>query len=430
MRSDTFPKESSLAVLTGFAIAMALVAALGCGGSQNERTPEGQSVIRFWQFWTEPEVRAVITKAVEEFEATNPEYKVEITDLTWNDGHQKIVAAFAGGEVPDLLELGSDWIAEFADAGALTDLSTEYDRLNAQYVGWPSAMYAGRCWAMPWYLSTRVLYQNDTLAWNLALKPDRPPVIWDELLEWAAKANRRKPNFYGFGVNAAERHRLYKKFLPFLWSAGGDILSEDGSHCILDSPEGERALQFLVRLSKNGIIEKQAALDELFMSGRLLYHFSGDWLHRRMKDMDLKFGYSVHVIPSPGPGENRQVSFAGGEYLTIPRRASEPVGAVKLARHLLNTKSIFNLCIATGCPTPVSIEVGNNPYFLQDPIRRVFLQQLVMSQSPPVHPRWVDIEAEIEWGVEQALYEKLPVTAALVQTCERIDKILAATQTQ
>ena len=40
----------------------------------------------------------------------------------------------------------------------------------------------------------------------------------------------------------------------------------------------------------------------------------------------------------------------------------------------------------------------------------------------------VDIEAEIEWGVEQALYEKLPVTAALVQTCERIDKILAPEQ--
>src|SRR3989304_2926880 len=88
----------------------------GCGKEQAEKAAEGCTVIRFWQFWTEPKARAVITKAVEDFEAANPEFKVEITDLTWNDGHQKIVAAFAGGAVPDLLELGSDWIAEFADA--------------------------------------------------------------------------------------------------------------------------------------------------------------------------------------------------------------------------------------------------------------------------------------------------------------------------
>jgi ABC-type glycerol-3-phosphate transport system substrate-binding protein len=406
-------------------LALVMGMALSCGGGQSGGDGEGKTVIRFWQFWTEPDVRAVITNAVEDFEAENPQYDVEITDLTWNDGHQKIVAAFAGGRVPDLLELGSDWIAEFADAGALTDLTTEYQRLGDQYVGWPSSMYAGRCWALPWYLSTRVLYMNDTLAWALGLKKNRPPIIWDELLKWSAKANRRKPTIYGYGVNAAERHRLYKKFLPYLWSNGGDILSEDGSKCVMDSREGEEALQFLVRLARNGIIEKQAALDDLFMSGRLLYNLSGDWLYRRLQAADVPFPYSVHMVPSPRPGEGSQTSFAGGEYLTIPRQAAEPLGAIRLARYLLNNKNIFNLCIATGCPTPVSIEVGNNPYFLDDPVRRTFLLQLVHSKSPPVNPRWVDIEKEIEWGVEQALYEKLPVTAALVQTCERIDKILA-----
>lgn len=418
------------APLAQFAIVLTLGLCLGCGSGPDGGTEDGKSVIRFWQFWTEPDVRAVITKAAEEFEQENPEYTVEITDLTWNDGHQKIVSAFAGGQVPDLLELGSDWIAEFAAAGALTDLSSEYDRLNQGYVGWPSSLYAGRCWALPWYLSTRVLYQNDTLAWYMALKPDRPPVIWEELLQWAAKANRHKPSYYGIGVNSAERHRLYKVFLPYLWSAGGDILSEDGTHCTLDSDAGERALQFIVRLSKNGIIEKQAVLDDMFANGRLLYLVSGDWLNRRMKDLELPFSYSVHMLPSPAPGEASQVSFAGGEYLTIPRNAAEPVGAIRFARFLLNKKNIFNLCIATDCPTPVSIEVGNNPYFLDDPVRRIFLEQLVRSKSPPVHPDWVEIEAAIEWGVEQALYEKLPVTAALVQTCERIDKILAPDTTR
>jgi multiple sugar transport system substrate-binding protein len=162
---------------------------------------------------------------VEDFEAANPEFKVEVTDLTWSDGHQKIVAAFAGGAVPDLLELGSDWIAEFADANALMDMTSEYANLGDAYLGWAPTIYQDRCWALPWYLSTRVLYQNDELVRYAGANPSNPPVFWADLLLRAKRISQVRGELYGYGVNAAERHRLYKKFLPYLWSAGGDVLT-------------------------------------------------------------------------------------------------------------------------------------------------------------------------------------------------------------
>jgi ABC-type glycerol-3-phosphate transport system substrate-binding protein len=397
----------------------------GCGREQTEKTAEGRTVVRFWQFWTEPKVRAVITRACEEFEAANPDFKVEITDLTWTDGHQKIVAAFAGGAVPDLLELGSDWIAEFADANALMDMTSEYANLNEAYYGWTPAIYQDRCWAIPWYLSTRVLYQNDELVRYSGSNPNNPPVWWGELLQRCKRISQLKGQFYGYGVNAAERHRLYKKFLPYLWSAGGDILSADGSKCDLVSAQAIDALQFIVDLSEFGYIEKQAQLDEMFMSNRLLYHISGDWLYERIKASGSPLKYSAHLMPYPTVGRGAQISFAGGEYLTIPRAATQPLGALKLARYLVNEKNIFNLCIATGCATPASKSVAGNPYFAADSVRQIFMEQLRHSKAPPVHPRWVDIETELEWGVEQALYKKMSVPEALNKTCEKIDKILA-----
>ncbi len=397
----------------------------GCSRSQSDKTPDGRTIIRLWQFWTEAKARAVIGKAAGDFETANPEYKVEITDLTWNDGHQKIVAAFAGGEAPDLLELGSDWIAEFADAQALMDLTSEYMQLRDTYAGWPASIYQDKCWALPWYLSTRVLYQNDELVSAIGDQPGHAPLTWDVLMGRAKKANQLQPKIFGYGVNAAEKHRLYKKFLPYLWSRGGSILTPDGSHCALNSPEGAAALQFVVDLSQYGLMEKQAQLDELFMENRLLYHISGDWLHERIKVSGSPVRYSAHLMPYPSVGEGGQISFAGGEYLTVPRRARQPLGAIKLARQLLNEKNIFNLCIATGCATPSHKTVAANPYFAEDSVRRVFVQQLEQSQAPPVHPRWVEIETELEWGVEQALYKKLTVSEALEQTCARIDKILA-----
>ena len=408
-----------------------LVAALiiglptGCSKDQADKTSDGRTIIRFWQFWTEPKVRAVLTKAVEDFETANPDFKVEITDLTWNDGHQKIVAAFAGGAVPDLLELGSDWIAEFADANALMDMTSEYQSQGRSYFGWAAAIYKDRCWALPWYLSTRVLYQNDELVRYAGASPNNPPVLWTDLLERAKRISQVRGQMYGYGVNAAERHRLYKKFLPFLWSAGGDILTPDGSKCDLVSPEAISALQFIVDLSEYGYVEKQAQLDDMFMSNRMLYHISGDWLYERIKASGSPLKYSAHLVPFPAIRRGGQISFAGGEYLTIPRSSKQPLGALKLARHLLSEKNIFNLCIATGCATPANVSVAGNPYFAEDPVRQVFIEQLKLSKAPPVHPRWVDIETELEWGVEQALYKKLTVPEALNKTCEKIDKILA-----
>ena len=198
-----------------------------------------------------------------------------------------------------------------------------------------------------------------------------------------------------------------------------------GSRCALQSRAATEALQFLVDLSQFGIMEKQKVLDDLFMSGHLLFNLSGDWLYRRIDEANLDLDYYVAPIPIRTPEMGTPKSFAGGEFLTIPRPAREPLGAIKLARFLLSGKNILNLCVATGSATPVKIETGDNIYFSDDPIKQVFMQQLVTSKSPPVNPHWVQIEAELEWGIEQALYQKLTVEDALEQTCERINKILA-----
>jgi len=391
-------------------------------------TADGRLVVHFWQFWTEPRVKAVITKAIEEWEANNPLYKVEVTDLTWSDGYQKIVAAFAGNRVPDLLELGSDWVAEFADRGALMDMSTECLRLHDTLAGWPPAIYNDNCWALPWYLSTRVFYFNKDIAKLTQGGDPRPPMLWEELLQQTRDATIEKPKLWGFGVNAAEPHVLYKKFLPFLWSAGGDVLTEDQTVCALETDAGRRALQFLVDLSKNQLVEKQAALDDAFINGKLLFHLSGDWLYEKLRRSGSSVEFSAFMMPFPAPNEGTRTSFAGGEYLAIPRRATQPVAAISLARHLLSEKNIFNLCIATGCATPVHIKVARNPYFAEDSVRSVFIRQMSQAKSSPAHPRWVEIEAALEWGVEQALYGKRTVDEALAATCEKINAILSKSE--
>jgi putative chitobiose transport system substrate-binding protein len=67
-----------------------------CGEKQ-----EGVVTLSWWQFWTNPEVKPTIVELIEQFERENPNIKVKLTDLTWSDGHEKIVVAFGSGTAPD-----------------------------------------------------------------------------------------------------------------------------------------------------------------------------------------------------------------------------------------------------------------------------------------------------------------------------------------
>ncbi len=391
---------------------------LTCGGADSGKT------IEFWQFWTDPEARAVIQKVVDEFEANHSGVTVNVTDLTWNDGHQKIVSAFAAGRPPDLLELGSDWIAEFADQGVLLDLTPEMMRYRNQLVGWSPAIWQDTCYALPWYLGTRVLFINNNLARYVGLDVTKPPITWEQLRNWARAMRNLQPNAYGLGLNAPEKHRLYKKFLPFLWSNGGRIISEDGNFSVIDSDVAITALRFYTDLSKLAYKEKQSVLEDLFMQGRLGMVFSGDWLYKRLRDADQAPAFTLAMVPYPAPGRGGRISFAGGEYLVIPKEAGNPIGGLQLARELINEKNSINLCIATGGATPANVAAMNNPYFTEDENLSVFIRQLQSSRAAPAHPKWVYIEQVIETAVEQAMYEELTPERALYDAAREITTIL------
>jgi len=55
------------------------------------------TTITWWQFWTDPGVKPTIEAIADDFEKANPDISVELTDLTWTNGHEKIVMAFSAG---------------------------------------------------------------------------------------------------------------------------------------------------------------------------------------------------------------------------------------------------------------------------------------------------------------------------------------------
>jgi multiple sugar transport system substrate-binding protein len=377
-------------------IALALLICLTCASSAMGVT------IEWWQFWTDSDIKPVIESMVSEFEQANPDIEVELRDLTWANGHEKIVISLASGSGPDVLELGSDWIAQFADKNQLADITEYIVDDSSEFQGWGMATYQDKVYAKPWILGTRVMFANRGLLDRAGHEEDFVPINFPDLVSSTQKVDALGDDIYGWGSNAPEKHRLYKKFLPFFWSYGGKIYSDDGKYVLLAAMPGIEGLRKYKWLHEHvGYVANQRGLEDAFLDGKIGYVISGDWLLKRIKKENRDIELTSMLIPGPKfPG----LSFMGGEFLAINAASENKEAAMKLIDYITAPENQVRFCRAAQAANPSSLTAQEDEYFTSNIHFQTFIKQIKLAKHPPVDPNWVMIEAAIEEAVEEALF--------------------------
>jgi multiple sugar transport system substrate-binding protein len=377
--------------------------------------------IVFWQFWPSE----VISPIIAEFERENPGIKVEMQQLTWQNGFEKIVAAVSSGTQPDLCELGSTWVPKFAADGVLSDLTADVADLREEYLFWESCTLNGTVFGVPWVAGTRALFYNKELFAKAGLDPEKPPVTWSELVNCARKIHAAKQAVYGFGLNTGERYVLFKKFMPLAWGNGGTILTADLRRSTLYSRQNIEALDFYCSLKPYSLVEKQDVLDMAFKQGKLGMMISGGWNLRTIPSDAPQLKFGVALIPRPAAGRGSHASFAGSEMLVTFANSKHKPEALKLARFLVARENVIALCRAAKSVQPAVRDAETDPYYETQPQERMFVVQLKTAVAPPPHPKWVEIEDEINAAVEEALYDKKASGEALLEAHKKIEDIIS-----
>jgi multiple sugar transport system substrate-binding protein len=386
------------------AVAVALCALVGLGGcgQKSGESAGGRTEVTFWHFWRQE----WITPLIANFERAHPDIHVVDEQLTWQAGQEKIQAAIAAGNAPDLCELGSTWLPRFAASGVLLDLTSVADSLRGEVGHWEAATQNGRVYGLPWVVGTRALFWNRALFRAAGLDTTHAPDTWDELLTAATRLSRL-PGVKGFGLNAGERYVLFKKFMPFAWGNGGEILTPDGRHSAFDSPANAAALAFYVQLAKESLIEKQDVNLRVFAEDAPGLQFE------------------VGLIPRPAPDRGRHASFAGGEYLVVFAASKRAAAATELARFLIGKESAVTLCRSARSVQPAAIGAAEEPYYQAEHKDRLFVEQLATAVAPPPHPRWGEMEEVLDQAIEAALYGKKTPAAAVHDAGAGLEALLA-----
>lgn len=387
--------------------------------SDDKKSESITDEIVFWHFWSEPYQRIEMNKLISKFEIEN-NCKVKVSELSWGDGKSKLLTAFSSGTAPDVLELGSDWVAQFSSAGVLAEFTSEEAQIE-QYIDFSTApcYWDNKIYALPWIVDTRVLFINNDLVKQAGLINGNP-INYDQLINFSDKVNELE-GVYGFGATGSDQHRLYKKIIPMFWTFGGDVLKNGKP--VINSSENVLALEKYAELSRYGMIETQRQLDAAFVRGEIGYCISGGWLIEKIKNENTKLNYSVSLLP--GISEEKGFSFAGGEYFAVNNKSNVIELSKKFINYITDGKNAIEFCkVINEAGFPADKNYFQDPFYNNYPNRLVFADQLKFSKMTPVHPKWLDIEYIIENKTVEVLYGKLTAEEALAKAQIEIENVL------
>jgi multiple sugar transport system permease protein len=280
--------------------------------------------------------------AVAEFTRRHPH--IDVRRLAMGAGGmnpQKLMTAVAGRVPPDVVLQDRFTIGDWAsrDAFRCLDHLIKRDKIISRdfYPAcWKEAIYKGKVYAIPHGTDDRALYWNKTLFRRAGLDPERPPRTWDELLDFAVRLAKRRPDGSFAQIGFIPNYGNSWLYL-YSWQMGGEFMSPDGNTCTLDNPHTVNSLAWMVKVydALGGAAPISAftatfqpnQLDPFF-TGKVAMKIDGNWVLNSIARYAPRLDFGVAPAPIPTErlrgrdifrGEPAYITWSGGFSLAIPR---------------------------------------------------------------------------------------------------------------
>lgn len=348
-----------------------------------------------------------------------------VQPLPWSSAHEKLLTGFAGGSLPTLSQIGNSWVAELAAIGAIEPVPAQYEGLLVdQFAGvLDTNRIAGRTWAVPWYVDTRLqFYRKDLFAQaGYATPPER----W---ADWKASLHKVKA-LYGAGNYAVLMPvNEYEHLTGLALSAGATMLDAQGSRGAFRDERFVTALAFYKSLFDEKLAPLASATQisnvwNEFARGFFAVYPSGPWT---IGDMQTRLppGFADKWGTAPNPGPDGIGSAApGGSSLVVFRGTREPARGWEIIDRLLTPEAQVELQQLTG-DLPARKSAWTDAGLADAPHTAPFLRQLEYARPVPKVPEWERVVSEMQVVAERMLRGEFTVTAAAAEMDQRADRIL------
>jgi len=350
---------------------------------------------------------------------------ITVQQLPWTAAHEKLLTGFAGKSLPAIGQIGNSWIAEMAAIGAIAPVPASASALlDDQFAAVADTnRIAGRTWAVPWYVDTRLQYYRKDMFARAGYAA--PPLDWTG---WKAALHKVKA-LAGDG-NYAVLYPIneYEQLTTLALSAGARLLRDRGARGAFSDPEFKAALAFYKSLfdEKLAPVASSALISNVwneFARGYFSLFLSGPWTIGDMKSrlpaaMQAKWG----TAPNPGP-DGIGSAAPGGSSLVVFAGTENSDAAWHVLSQLLAPAAQLKFHNLTGS-LPARRSVWRAAGLADDPVVAPFATQLDHATALPKVPEWERIVTEMQVVAERMVRGQYSVDEAAKEIDRRADRLL------
>lgn len=384
-------KKSIICKLVCLVLAMCMLATLtvGCGNKQTDggnnvanngavsKDNAGESKekqkISFWYLWS-GDAAENLEKVIADYNAQSEDYYVE--GLSVGDS-QKIIAAMAAGNGPDITDDFMGSLGTYAAAGIMEPLdsyieSTGYDIEDFVPAAVDACRVNGTLYAMPLNINFMALYYNKTLLEQAGYS--EPPKTLEELYEMAVATTEVADDGTLVTCGFPDFPNVYymDAFVP---AAGGSWYAAAETPASPDSEGNALALKLICDYREKFGVDmvtqfsaggKYLDPTDPFLTGNQTFRIDGPWLGKDIVETfqaDVDYGVTYVPYPADHPEYAGRANVSSSIFF-ISAQSKVKDGAWDFMMYLVGKQGQLDFTVANG-DFPVRLSVMEEESFKQ-----------------------------------------------------------------
>ena len=343
-----------------------------------------------------PEAVALANK---NFKAQHPDVDVDVQYQSWGTHLTKLDAGLAGGDAPDVVEMGNTEMTKYMAAGAFKTVSqSAFPNGKTWLQGLKnSCQYNGKLYGVPYYAGARaVIYRKDQYV-KAGIKSTPK-----NLAQFIADGRKLMKKFGKNGGYSAVYFpgKYWYAAMSFVYDYGGQIAVRKGGKWqgALNSPQALTALnqvqtiyKQLTRASKTGD-EANPQQSLVFAKGNVGSFIGNGWewpyaLDPKVGNPSLAPDVSAYPMPSHIKGRFMP-TFLGGSDLAVPVTTKNQSLAVDWIKAFTSTAAESEIAKAGNIANTTKLLAFN----ASNPQLAPFARAAKFSWFVPTSPNWANVE--------------------------------------
>lgn len=348
--------------------------------------------------------------------------------------YRALIAQISAGNAPDVLGLDVVYLPRFVQLGALDPINDFYESrdytdeifepLRQDFIRWDGDVYA-----MPFWIDLSAYYYNKNHYEDAGLDPENPPETFDEFLnacDALQQAGYDTPLSNTLAFTGLESFF----FLPHVWAGGGEFLNEDQTEARVDEQPAIDALNFFIELQEKGYSTDQTSTESFtygaFAAEETSMAYGGGTGVGVVKDQNEELFNNMGTAMFPKPEGGTRSSFLGGDSVSVTSQVTGEKREASLEFiDWVNSEEGMRVTVEDLGYLPAR-KSGFETDYVQErqDVFGAFRTAMEQGHAPPMHPRYLEMQAPLNNAITRALLGEQEPEAALSQAADSINGVL------